>query len=77
MKAFLYKQQIVDSAYFEALEGEADALAARVRQGCLEMPDPDPVSMFEHVYAEETSLITRQRAEFTEYHAGFASGGTR
>ncbi|MCW2778489.1 MAG: pyruvate dehydrogenase (acetyl-transferring) component subunit alpha, partial [Frankiales bacterium] len=42
MKAFLFKQQLVDSAWFEQLEAEADALAARIRKGCLEMADPDP-----------------------------------
>ncbi len=72
MKAFLFKQQIVDSAYFEGLEQEADALAARIRKGCLEMPDPDPVSMFDKVFAEETALLTQQREEFTAYQAGFS-----
>ncbi len=75
MKAFLYKQQIVDSAYFEALEGEADELAARIRKGCLEMPDPDPVEMFDAVYAEQTDLLRREREEFLAYHAGFAGEG--
>ncbi|MCW2605573.1 MAG: hypothetical protein JWO60_266 [Frankiales bacterium] len=72
MKSFLYKQQIVDSAFFEGLEVEADELAARIRKGCLEMADPDPVSMFDAVYAEQTDLLRRQREEFLAYHAGFA-----
>ena len=66
-------------------EGEADELAARIRKGCLEMPDPDPLSIFDDVYAEETPLIAEQRAGFSEYMAGFAAdmadaageGGTR
>jgi 2-oxoisovalerate dehydrogenase E1 component alpha subunit len=75
MKAFLYKQQLVDSAYFEELEGEADALAARIRKGCLEMPDPPPDSMFEHVYDEQTPLVAAQREAYAAYEAGFADGG--
>jgi len=75
MKAFLYKQQLVDSAFFEALEGEADELAARIRKGCLEMSDPDPMTMFDDVYADETPLIAEQRAGFAEYMAGFADAG--
>jgi len=71
MKAFLYKQQLVDSSYFEALEGEANELAARLRKGCLEMPDPDPLTMFDAVYAEQTPLLEAQRAEFAAYLAGF------
>jgi 2-oxoisovalerate dehydrogenase E1 component alpha subunit len=76
MKAFLYKQQLVDSAYFAELEQEADALAARIRQGCLEMPDPPPDSMFEHVYAEQTPLVAEQREAYAAYEAGFADHGT-
>ncbi|HWG93424.1 MAG TPA: pyruvate dehydrogenase (acetyl-transferring) E1 component subunit alpha [Mycobacteriales bacterium] len=75
MKAFLYRQQLVDSAFFAELEEEADALAARIRKGCLEMPDPAPDTMFEHVYAEQTPLVDEQRRGFAEYAAGFADGG--
>jgi pyruvate dehydrogenase E1 component alpha subunit len=71
MKAFLYKQQIVDSAFFEGVEADADELAARIRKGCLEMPDPDPLTMFDSVYDEITPLLQEQRAEFGTYLAGF------
>jgi len=75
MKAFLFKQQIVDSAFFEALDAESAQLAARIRKGCLEMPDPDPTSMFTAVYAETTPLLLEQQAGFEAYHAGFAASG--
>jgi 2-oxoisovalerate dehydrogenase E1 component alpha subunit len=71
MKAFLYKQQIVDAAFFEGVEHDADELAARIRKGCLEMPDPDPMSMFDMVYDETTPLLEQQRSEFATYLAGF------
>jgi pyruvate dehydrogenase E1 component alpha subunit len=72
MKAFLYKQQIVDSAFFEGVEQDADELAARIRRECLAMPDPDPTSMFANVYAEQTPLLEQQQAAFRTYVAGFA-----
>ncbi len=75
MKSFLFKQQIVDSAFFEGLEVEADALAARLRKGCLEMPDPDPTSIFDEVYDETTPLLQEQKAAFSGYLAGFADAG--
>jgi 2-oxoisovalerate dehydrogenase E1 component alpha subunit len=75
MKSFLYKQQLVDSVFFAELEQEADALAARLRKGCLEMPDPDPSSMFEHVYAEQTAHLAAQGASHADYLAGFADAG--
>jgi 2-oxoisovalerate dehydrogenase E1 component alpha subunit len=71
MKSFLYKQQLVDSAFFEQLEADADELAARIRKGCLEMPDPEPLSIFENVYDEITPLLEEQRDGFATYLAGF------
>jgi 2-oxoisovalerate dehydrogenase E1 component alpha subunit len=71
MKAFLYKQQIVDNTFFESVEADADELAARIRKGCLEMPDPDPLSMFDSVYDEQTPLLAQERAQFADYLAGF------
>ena len=72
LKSFLYKQQLVDSAYFEQLEADADALAARIRKGCLEMTDPEAITMFDDVYAETTPLVEQQRAQFATYSEGFA-----
>ena len=75
MKAYLYKQQLVDSAFFEALEAEADDLAAYIRKGCIEMPDPAHSSLFDHVYVEDTALIAQQRDWFASYSASFADSG--
>ncbi len=72
MKAFLYKQQLVDGAYFDQLDHDADELAARIRKGCLEMVDPDPLSIFDHAYAETTPLLQEQKAAFGTYLDGFA-----
>lgn len=72
MKSFLYKQQLVDSDFFGQLETDADALAARIRKGCLEMPDPDPLSIFDDVYDETTPLLLEQKAAFSTYLDGFA-----
>ena len=72
MKSFLYKQQLVDSDFFGQLETDADALAARIRKGCLEMPDPDPLSIFDDVYDETTPLLQEQRAAFSTYLDGFS-----
>ncbi len=72
MKAFLYRQQIADAAFFERLAGEADALAAQWRERCLALPDPDPLSMFDDVYAEQTPVLAAQREEYAAYLAGFA-----
>jgi 2-oxoisovalerate dehydrogenase E1 component alpha subunit len=75
LKAFLHKNDLADAEFFADLERESDELAKRVRQGVRTMPDPDPVSMFDHAYAEPHPLVDEERAEFTAYHASFTDHG--
>jgi 2-oxoisovalerate dehydrogenase E1 component alpha subunit len=72
MKTFLFAAKIADSAFFESVEADADQIAAHVREGCLSMPDPHPMKIFEHVYAEEPPLVAQQREDFTAYLSSFA-----
>ena len=67
VKAHLSRTGMGDQAFFDALEAEADELAAHVRKGCLEMPDPAPLSVFDHVYAEEHPLLVEEREQFAAY----------
>ena len=71
LKAYLTSSLKADPAFFEAVEVEADELAAKVREGCLAMPDPTPLSMFDNVYVEEHPLIDAERAGFAAYAASF------
>jgi len=77
LKAYLSRSGIADHDFFDAVEGEADELAARIRQGTLEMSDPPATSMFDSVFAEQTAELAAQRAEFVEYHASFAGAHER
>ncbi len=43
-----------------------------MRHACLSLSDPEPLSLFDHVYQDEHALLTEERAWFAEYHAGFA-----
>src|SRR5262249_29868789 len=71
MKAYLSRNGMADQAFFDALEAESDDLAAHVRQGCLSMPDPTPLSIFDHVYADAHSLMDEEREQFAAYLATF------
>ena len=71
LKAHLSRTGKADAAFFAGIDAEGDELAARIRTGTLEMPDPAGTEMFDHVYAEQTEEIAAQRAEFLAYHAGF------
>jgi pyruvate dehydrogenase E1 component alpha subunit len=41
------------------------------------MPDPPPLAMFDHVYAEPTALLTEQREEYTAYLDSFEGEAVR
>ncbi len=71
LKAWLAHEGKADAAFFDQVEKEADELAAHVRQGTLAMPDPEPASMFEHVYVEPHPHVAAQREEFVQYQASF------
>ncbi len=77
----------VDTA---ALEGEvadeAARAAAELRAAVTTIPDPEPMSVFDHVYAEPNSHLARQRDHYGRYLAMFdetdaaasaADGGAR
>jgi 2-oxoisovalerate dehydrogenase E1 component alpha subunit len=75
LKALLSRSGIADHAFFAAVDAEGDELAARLRKGTLEMPDPAGTEIFDHVFAEQTPELARQREEFVAYHAGFDGEG--
>jgi pyruvate dehydrogenase E1 component alpha subunit len=72
LKAYLSRSGEASAGFFDDVEAEAEALAQRVRRTVLSMPDPDPVTMFDHVYAEEHAGLAAERAWFEEYEASFA-----
>ncbi|SDF75461.1 pyruvate dehydrogenase E1 component alpha subunit [Blastococcus aurantiacus] len=74
LKAYLSRSGLADAAFFEDVEAEADRLAARIRSGTVEMPDPRPTAMFDTVYAEQTPPLAAQRAQFEAYQASFEGG---
>jgi 2-oxoisovalerate dehydrogenase E1 component alpha subunit len=67
MKAYLSRNGYADQAFFDTLDKESDELAVHVRRGCLEMPDPEPLAIFDHVYAEQHPLVEEERAQFAAY----------
>ncbi len=67
VKAYLVRTGTADQKFFDAVETESDELAAHIRKGCLEMPDPEPLSVFDNVYAEAHPLIDEEREQFAAY----------
>jgi 2-oxoisovalerate dehydrogenase E1 component alpha subunit len=75
LKAHLVANGMADDDFFSALDTESDELAAHVRQGCLDLPDPKPLDMFEHVYVDDHPLVEQERREYAAYLESFADAG--
>jgi len=71
LRSFLVRQQVADQTFFDEVAAEADELAARVRSGCLALPDPSPDQLFDHVYAGEHQALQEQHAAFRDYQSEF------
>ena len=61
----------IDETYVKACEEEAHDLAMRLHHFIHDMPDPDPVAMFDHVYAEPHPVVERDREQYLQYVAQF------
>ncbi|TDC20298.1 pyruvate dehydrogenase (acetyl-transferring) E1 component subunit alpha [Streptomyces sp. 8K308] len=72
LRRLLEREGAADAAFFAALDEESDALAKRVREAIRTMPDPDPMAVFDNVYADGHPLVDEERAEFADYLASFA-----
>jgi len=71
LKAFLTKQQLAGDEFFAEVDESAKTLALDLRERVLAMPDPQPVTMFDHVYPHGSPEVDAQRARFADYHASF------
>ena len=71
VKAYLVRTGAADQAFFEAIDAEAADVGRGVRQGCLAMPDPDPMAIFENVYSEPNALLAAEREQFAAYLDSF------
>ncbi len=67
VKAYLVRTGAADAAFFEAIDAEAAEVGRGVRQGCLAMPDPQPLSIFENIYSEPNALLDTEREQFAAY----------
>ncbi|GAA1250781.1 pyruvate dehydrogenase (acetyl-transferring) E1 component subunit alpha [Pseudonocardia aurantiaca] len=67
----LVREHGVGQEFFDEVQAESDALAARFREHCLNMPPPAPDRMFSQVYAEGSPVLDAQRAEYLAYYESF------
>ncbi|GLH95059.1 pyruvate dehydrogenase (acetyl-transferring) E1 component subunit alpha [Phytohabitans aurantiacus] len=71
VRAFIAKQQIAGDDFFTEVDELARRESLALRERVLAMPDPDPLTIFEHVYPHGSPLIDSQRQGFAEYMDSF------
>jgi len=71
VEAYLRRGGLADDAFFTDIEAEAEVLGERMRVGCRALPDPDPVTLFDQVYAEMPEELAAQRDGYAAYLASF------
>jgi pyruvate dehydrogenase E1 component alpha subunit len=75
LRAYLDREGLATEVFYKEIEDEADELATKIRAACLALPDPDPLSMFEHSYADPHQQVEQERAFLADYLAGFDEEG--
>ena len=71
MRSFLLHAGMLDDDAEARVAAEADAVAADLRHTCINLPDPDPMSVFENVHVQDNPVLARQREQYGAYLASF------
>jgi pyruvate dehydrogenase E1 component alpha subunit len=71
VKQYLIRSGMAQEEFFAGVAAEADDVGKNLRKACLEMPDPDPLSMFDNIYAEPNALLAEERAQLEAYLSSF------
>ncbi len=71
VRVHLVRTYGVEQEFFDDVQAQADELAARFRQFCVDMPAPAPDRMFASVYDEPSPVLEAQRERFLAYRASF------
>jgi len=75
VRAYLVRTGLAEPDFFADVDAEANQIGTRVREACRAMPDPRPLAIFEHVYAEPTSILRAEREQYAAYLDSFAGEG--
>jgi 2-oxoisovalerate dehydrogenase E1 component alpha subunit len=71
VKQYLIRSELADMEFLDQIEAEAAAVGARVRKACQDMPDPEPLSMFDNVYTSPTRPLAAERERLAAYLDSF------
>jgi 2-oxoisovalerate dehydrogenase E1 component subunit alpha len=73
VKAYLVRTGAADADFFDGVEAEAAQIGKHVRTSCQQMPDPEPMAIFENIYSEPDALLSSEREQLAAYLDSFVS----
>ncbi|HEX6526867.1 MAG TPA: pyruvate dehydrogenase (acetyl-transferring) E1 component subunit alpha [Streptosporangiaceae bacterium] len=71
MRMYLTKGRLADDEFFDTVDAEAERIGAEARKRCVDLPDPVPLEMFDHVYTAPHPLLAEERDQFAGYLDSF------
>ena len=71
LRALLAAEGLFDEVFEATVTAAVDTQASAMRAGCLATAEPDPSTLFDHVYAAPHPLLEEEREAFAEYQASF------
>jgi pyruvate dehydrogenase E1 component alpha subunit len=75
VRAYLARTGQAGPEFFADVDDEAKKVGAHVRQACRTMADPEPLAIFDNVYAEPTAILAAEREQYAAYLDSFESAG--
>jgi pyruvate dehydrogenase E1 component alpha subunit len=72
VRRLLEREAIADESFFAEVDEQAKAEAVHLRERVLSMPDPQPLSLFEHAYPHGSAEVDEERDQFARYLSSFA-----
>jgi 2-oxoisovalerate dehydrogenase E1 component alpha subunit len=71
VKALLDLKGLLTEEFEAKVQAKAEVVAAELRSGCVNMPDPRPLDIFKNVYSTPNSWLERQQDHYSRYLASF------
>jgi len=71
LRTYLEREGAITQAWTDTLDAESEALAVRLREGCVRLPEPEFSQFFTQAYADTPELLLAQRDAHQAYEAAF------
>jgi 2-oxoisovalerate dehydrogenase E1 component alpha subunit len=67
VEALLGSLGVMTDEFRASVQEKADAAAKELRAGCLGLPEPEPLTVFDNVFTTPNSWVERQKSQYSAY----------